>query len=184
MLFGRFDLEEKIMKAAPALVIASLFALLATPAYAGKLYKWTDKDGNVSYQDTPPPTASGRVEEKTLQGATTARAPEGPQRPPVVLYVVPDCAPCDLVRATLQRRKIAFTETNAEGNVAAQTEMKKKTGGLSVPAVTVGDKVVKGHSEAALNAELDAAGYDKMAGAAAPARTATQEDNKEEDARD
>ncbi len=163
------------MNAAPALVIASLFALLVTPAHAGKLYKWIDKDGNVSYQDTPPPPASGRVEEKTLRGATTAPAPEGPQRPSVVLYVVPDCSSCDLMRAVLQRRKIAFAEKNVEGNVEAQTELKKKTGGLSVPAVTVGDKVVKGHSEAALDGELDAAGYEKLGGATLPEQAGTEQ---------
>jgi glutaredoxin len=168
------------MNVAPVLVVASLCALLAAPAHAGKLYKWIDKDGNVSYQDSPPPPEAGRVEEKTLRGATTAPAPEGPARPPVVLYVVPDCGPCDLVRNTLQRRKVAFTESNAEGNVPVQMEMKKKTGGLSVPAVTVGDKVVKGHNEAALNAELDAAGYDKMGAPGAPAKADPQEDDKED----
>jgi glutaredoxin len=156
------------MNVVPVLVIASLCALLAAPAHAGKLYKWIDKEGNVSYQDRPPPPESGRVEEKTLRGATTAPAPEGPKRPPVVLYVVPDCSSCDLMRAVLQRRKIAFDEKNVESNAEMQTELKKKTGGLSVPAVTVGDKVVKGYSEAALEGELDAAGYEKTGAAAMP----------------
>ena len=165
------------MKIAPVLVIAGICTLLAAPAYAGKLYKWVDKDGNVSYQDSPPPPDAGRIEEKTVRGATSAPPPAGPARPAVVLYVVPECAPCDLVRAALQRRKLAFTETNVEGDGAAQQQMKKATGGLSVPAVTIGEKVVKGYSETALNAELDAAGYPKPGAAAPEADSGGQEDN-------
>ncbi len=159
------------MNAASILVMATLSALLVAPAQAGKLYKWVDKHGNVSYQDQPPPPEAGRVEEKTLRGATTPAAPDGPKRPAVVLYVVPDCSSCDLMRAVLQRRKIAFSEKNVEGDVPAQTELKKKAGALAVPTVMVGDKVVKGHSEAALDAELDAAGYGKPGNAAAADKT-------------
>lgn len=178
------------MKLAPIVVIAAVCTLLMAAAHAGKLYKWVDKHGNVSYQDSPPPPEAGRVEEKTLRGTPSMRRAEGQARPAIVLYVVPDCAPCDLVRAVLQRRKLAFTETNVEGDGAAQQVMKKATGGLSVPAVTIGEKVVKGYSEAALNAELDAAGY----GPAAPAQETAaatadagnddeEDDDREDDAR-
>lgn len=143
------------MNAAPALIAFTLSALLAAPINAGTLYKWVDKDGNVSYQDSPPPPQASRVEEKSLRGAD----PGAPALPPVVLYRVPDCTSCDLMRALLQRRKISFTEKNVEDDLAAQTEMKKKTGALSVPTVTVGDRVIKGYSEAVLDNELNAAGY-------------------------
>lgn len=38
-----------------ALVILPLLLLIATSAHAGKIYKWTDKSGEVHYTQTPPP---------------------------------------------------------------------------------------------------------------------------------
>lgn len=49
-------------------------ALSAMPiAHGVTLYKWVDEDGNVSYQDYPPTSKSGTVEEKHIdpnQGVT------------------------------------------------------------------------------------------------------------------
>lgn len=43
-----------------SLLLVFLIALFATPspAEAGSVYKWVDKDGNVHYTNTPPPEAS------------------------------------------------------------------------------------------------------------------------------
>ena len=49
----------------PLLVMLLLLALPAAAA-AAKLYKWVDKDGRVTYQETPPPSGSGKVEEKNI----------------------------------------------------------------------------------------------------------------------
>ncbi|GMQ90434.1 MAG: hypothetical protein BMS9Abin10_0811 [Gammaproteobacteria bacterium] len=38
----------------------------APMAHGVKLYKWIDSAGNVTYQDQPPPTGSGVVEEKNI----------------------------------------------------------------------------------------------------------------------
>lgn len=38
-----------------ALVILPLLLLIAASAQAGKIYKWTDKSGEVHYTQTPPP---------------------------------------------------------------------------------------------------------------------------------
>ena len=49
----------------PLLVMLLLLTLPAA-AVAAKLYKWVDKNGRVTYQETPPPSGSGKVEEKNI----------------------------------------------------------------------------------------------------------------------
>ena len=144
-------------------ILSALFVLAVLPAHAAKLYKWVDKDGNVSYQDSPPPPNAGRVEQKEL---TKTRSPEKKddvaEKYPVVLYSVPKCSSCDLARAYLQKRKVPFSEKNVEGDRKSQEEMKEKTKGLSVPTILVGAKVMTGYMESLLEGELDQAGYAKI----------------------
>lgn len=144
-----------------ALAVAGLSA-----AQAEKLYKWVDSQGRISYHDQPPPEGAGyRVEEKNLKGEARI-APEKSQdvaaKFPVILYTAPQCASCDMARSYLDKRKVPFTEKMVEGDPGLQEELKKKSGSLSVPTITVGDKIMKGYLESLLEGELDAAGYPKM----------------------
>ena len=147
------------------LIIIVLAALAAAPAYAGKLYKWVDDRGNISYQDRPPPEGVGRVEEKTVREGRDSGSPAAVTaaiKSPVTLYAVPKCSACDMARAYLQKRGVPFTEINvSEKNPQAQQEMVKKIGELSVPTITVGSKVMQGYVESLLTGELDQAGYPK-----------------------
>jgi glutaredoxin len=139
--------------------------LVAAPAQATKLYKWVDKDGNVSYHDRPPPEGSGvKSEEKDVGTRNRYRAEDddGAKRAPVVLYVVPKCAPCDQARAYLERRKVPVTIKNISTDEAAAAELKQKVGDFSVPTITVGARVMKGYMETLLEGELDQAGYPKL----------------------
>ena len=149
--------------------IVSVLALMAiglSVAQAEKLYKWTDSQGNVSYHDQPPPDGNYHVEEKNLGGSNRNHA-EGDtldkivEKYPVVLYSVPSCGSCDQARAYLQKRKVPFTDQNVEGNGELQQKLKKKTGSLSVPAITIGEKVMRGYVESVLAGELDDVGYPK-----------------------
>lgn len=148
----------------------ALLLLLAVPAAAdlqlAKLYKWVDKYGNISYQDRPPPPGSGYVEEKDVQtskGKTGAADASGAaQKSPVVLYLIPQCSSCDLARAYLQKRKVPFAEKNIKGDFKLQEELKAKAGELSVPVILIGEKVLKGYTEAWLESELDQVGYPKL----------------------
>ena len=147
-------------------LIAVLAATLAmAPVQAAKLYKWVDENGNVSYQDRPPPEGAGRVEERTLReggGSGNPAAAGAAARSPVTLYMVPKCSSCDEVRAYLKKRQIPFTEINvSEKNLQAQQEMVRKIGQLSVPTITIGSKVMHGYIESLLAGELDQAGYPK-----------------------
>lgn len=147
------------------LIVFMLASLVAAPAFAGKLYKWVDERGNVSYQDRPPPAGQGRVEEKNVRdggGAASAdpSAAEAAAKAPVTLYMIPKCSPCDEARAYLKKRKVPFTEVNvSEKNPQSQEVMRKKVGDLSVPTITVGSKVMQGYVESLVSGELDQAGY-------------------------
>jgi glutaredoxin len=149
------------------LILLLVATLAIAPAYAGKLYKWVDEQGNVSYQDRPPPEGQGKVEEKTLSGGRAGSsgnpaAADAAAKAPVTLYMVPKCGPCDTARAYLKTRGVPFTEINvSEKYPQAQQEMIKKIGALSVPTITVGSKVMEGYVESLLAGELDQAGYPK-----------------------
>ncbi|MGE5242070.1 MAG: glutaredoxin domain-containing protein [Bacteroidota bacterium] len=143
-----------------------LFAVLGvSTASAEKMYKWVDKDGNVSYHDRPPADAGYRVEEKNLGRSRQSTDDESLskviEKYPVVLYSAADCASCDIARAYLQKRKIPFTEQNLNTTPEAQQEIKKKIGTLSAPTITIGTKVMKGYVESLLAGELDDVGYPK-----------------------
>ncbi len=150
--------------------LALLSAVLAAPAvHAVKLYKWVDKDGNVSYYDRPPPSdAAISVERKDfkVRGGSAAPATDAggdvAEKFPVVLYSAPNCSSCDLARAYLDKRQVPYTDKNVDGNFPLQAELREKTGTLTVPTIMVGDKVMKGYMQSLLAGELDVAGYPKL----------------------
>lgn len=146
-------------------LVAALWALALPVAHGGKLYKWVDKDGNVSYHDQPPsPSEPGyRVEEKAIRAAEKP-APQGnlgeiAAKNPIVLYTIPKCSGCDLARMYFQKRKLPFTEKSVESDVKSQDELKQKSGGFSVPTILIGTKVMRGFMESLLDGELEQAGY-------------------------
>lgn len=146
------------------LLVAVMALLLSFGVHAAKLYKWVDANGNVSYQDKPPPEDNGKFERKDLGKEKNAK-PEGleelAQRTPVVLYAIPKCAPCDLARNYLKTRGIPFADKDASTDIEVQTELRKRAGSLSVPTIAVGEKVISEYSQAWLESELNQAGYPK-----------------------
>lgn len=146
----------------------SLFlALVLLPAAHGqKLYKWVDKDGRISYHDKPPASeAGGRVEEKSvrLHGERPEADNDAAAKFPVTLYSAPKCSSCDSARAYLKGRGVPFTEKNVDGDRKMQDELIKQAGGLAVPTIMVGTKVMRGYLESLLEGELDQAGYGRPA---------------------
>lgn len=150
-------------------ILLLLFLVWLSPIEAGKLYKWVDRSGNVSYHDQLPPEGSGyRVEEKPIStGEKLKKKKNDPnakaaEKFPVVLYIATKCDSCDLARAYLDKRKVPYTEKNVEGDLKLQEELKKKVGALTVPTIIVGEKVMRGYLESLLEGELDAAGYARL----------------------
>lgn len=163
-------------------LVVALAAIGFSAAQADTLYKWVDKNGNVSYHDQPPPDSAGyRVEEKVMGEAKKPREDEAlakiVEKYPVVLYYVQACGPCDLARLYLQKRKVPFTETNLDNNMELQQQLKKKFGALSAPTILIGEKVMKGYVESLLEGELDDAGYPKMETPDASAGASPEKEN-------
>lgn len=158
------------------LCVAAMATILAAPAAMGAdtLYKWVDKDGNVTYQDQPPPGQSGQVE--TIVEPTDAAADAAAPDVAVVLYSIKVCDACDLVRHILQQRGVPFQEKNAEGNADVQAELKKVAGVLSVPVVTIGDQVLTGYNKQLLLKDLADAGFTKDASANTEQASQSQQD--------
>jgi len=149
--------------------------MLLTPqwAAAGKLYKWVDENGNVTYQDSPPPEGS-EYSERSVEGVAGAGEPEeldpaeqlaaATERSPILMYSISDCDGCELYRSFFQRHGIPFREKDVEDNIATQTELKARAGRLEVPIVLVGEKVLRGYNRALLENVLETAGFPPLAG--------------------
>jgi glutaredoxin len=149
-----------------ALLLLALVALPWSVSHGQKMYKWVDPDGKVSYHDRPPPETGYRVEEKNLRAKDRSSSErrgedEAVGKVPVVLYSASNCEACELARNYLQRRKVPFTEKDVSSDVKLQDELKKKSGGLFVPTIYIGERVMKGYMQSLLEGELDQAGYPK-----------------------
>lgn len=163
-------------KAVLSTAVLLCLALAVPLAHGVRLYKWVDKDGNVSYHDYPPTRdEGGRVESKDFKvggvGSTSSvgSSSKASEEFPVILYTAPQCTSCDLARAYLDKRKVPFTDLDVAKDTKLQKELLEKTGTLTVPTIMIGSKVMKGYMESLLSGELDAAGYPKMGSASASA---------------
>jgi len=146
-----------MLKQSTNLILAlATVMFLVCPASAQKLYKWVDQQGNVTYQDQPPP------KDANVLGEYLTPSGEGGEQTgtaPVTLYSVANCDACDLVRLLLQKNSVPFEEKNPSQDTAAANELKEKSGQVSVPSLTIGEKLLMGYNSLAIRDELKAAGY-------------------------
>lgn len=151
------------------LLCAAMTALLAAGPAAGddKMYKWVDEDGNVTYQDRPPPEESGEVQ--AFGESPDTDQPAGLPDVALTLYSQEQCDACDRVRALLTERGLPFTEKNPEGDAEVQAELEELAGVVSVPVLVIGDRVLTGYNRDLILDELDEAGF-PMGPAGAPAQ--------------
>lgn len=163
--------EHTVAKSMRILIgLAAALSILLTSPAAGqdnKLYKWVDEDGNVTYQDQPPPDEPGEVE--TFAGEGDTAAAEAAPDVDVVLYAIDECGACDLLRNLLRERGVPFQEKNVQDDPALQAELKEVAGALKVPVLTIGDEVFKGYNKELVLNELDEAGFATSMAASAPA---------------
>lgn len=64
------------MRVAMLVFLSALGIVAATPAAAGKLYKWVDEKGNVHYSDKVPPEAAKLARQEMSQAGVTVRQVE------------------------------------------------------------------------------------------------------------
>jgi len=144
-----------------------MFPAFSPVVSAGKLYKWVDANGNVSYQDTPPPEGqkyeATQLSDKKLGRLKTEKADtkldDIASAAPISLYIVSDCDSCDFVRSFLDNRGVPYTAKNVESDEALKNELMDKAKKMQVPATEVGGKVVFGYRKTEIESALVAAGY-------------------------
>lgn len=146
-----------------------LLQLVATHAQADSIIRWVDKEGKVHYGDRPAEDAV-KSEQKRFGPAPTVTDEDMPytvrkakQDFPVKLYVTESCGDyCVQARSFLNKRGVPFLEKNLVTKEDVD-EFKEKTGGNSIPALTVGNTLLSGFEAGQWNSELDIAGYPKTA---------------------
>jgi glutaredoxin len=145
-------------------LLAALLTCLVAPAAAQ--YRWVDKDGKVTYGDSPPPSARdvrslGKAA-GSKEGDSGVALPyelrRAVERSPVVLYTSADCQPCGVARDFLRARGVPHAEKTVT-TPADLDEMRRVTGNLRLPYLAVGGQNQTGFNPDAWNAMLDAAGY-------------------------
>ncbi|MBM3341016.1 MAG: DUF4124 domain-containing protein [Betaproteobacteria bacterium] len=154
-------------------LLVCVFCIVASGAYAAQLYRWVDKNGNVEWRDTPPPSSvpAKAIEQRRVGGNVigTSELPYATQlavkNHPVALWNA-DCGPpCTSARNHLNRRGIPHTEKTPQSDAEG---FKKVSPASEVPILFVDRQQIKGYQEAAWDDTLDAAGYPRTAAALKP----------------
>ena len=146
------------------LVLAATFWIACSDA-AAQAYRWVDDQGRVHYTQTPPPPQAKGVQRKDFRSGApgTAELPYATQLAaknyPVTLYTQPDCGSvCDQARSSLVKRAVPFREVSVLSQKEVD-EVKRLSGGESLPLLVVGSLVQVGFQEGLINNLLDTAGY-------------------------
>jgi glutaredoxin len=142
-----------------------LAALLLLPLLAqAQLYRWVDETGKVHYSDRVPESGAKNIEKKALAAAPgSSPLPYALQQAvenfPVELYTSDACKDtCAQARALLDKRGVPYKEYTVVDQ-ADIDNLKKLSGGSSVPVLTVGKEVYKGFEPGIFKTALDTAGY-------------------------
>lgn len=163
-MMGRIRGMSKVSKFC-VLTFGWIFLSLGFTVHSGSLYKWVDADGNVTYQDSPPPS-SVEFEEQSyvdpdaqIQEDLILSMDQAAEQFPISFYSVPDCDTCDLIRLYLQNHAIPFAEKDIDKNVVLQRELQLKIGQLKVPTLIIGDDIIDGYSKREIKRLLEEKGY-------------------------
>jgi glutaredoxin len=154
-----------VLELLPRAVLAALALAFATASQAQ--FKVIGPDGKVTYTDREPNTGEGKV--VPLGARAAAVQDSGSDLPfdlrqvaskyPVTLYVTTTaCEPCVSARQLLKQRGIPFSERTV-ATVEDGDALKRLTGALDAPSLTIGSQTLRGLSPEVWNSYLDAAGY-------------------------
>ncbi len=149
------------------LIALVLSVIVIVPSHAERLFKIVDENGNVTYQAAPPLDVEGSVEQREIVGGedpaeeTIARE-RAVLNYPVTLYAIKKCKPCDTARKQLQDRDVPFKEKDPTSDDKLYKEFTEMINGTTVPAISVGEKVVTEYTQENLKKALDTAGYPSL----------------------
>ena len=147
-----------------ARTLVLLVAAVAAASAWAQQYRWVDEKGRVHYTDTPPPPSARSAQKKNLKGNELGQQPsyeltQAMRKAPVTLYTFPECKdPCQMARDVLNKRGVPFKEVLVS-NQQMLDELKRVSGGTSVPVLVLGGQVEKTATPQAFNQALDLAGY-------------------------
>jgi glutaredoxin len=151
------------------IIILLLFVSLSvsSPAIAGEVYKWKDKDGNVFFSDTPPEGVNAEVisfkdepasnfkttpkvnSPQPKSGITEEKRPYGSVK--VIMYITSWCGYCRKAREYLQSLRVNLVEYDIEKDPSKGKEMLSKSGGSKgVPLIDVEGIIIHGYSQRAI----------------------------------
>ncbi len=146
---------NKIAQASLTLIVLSFMS--TDSARAGKLYKWVDDKGNISYQDQPPPIDAKILSEKE----TNAKEPEAnSDLPSVVVYTVENCDLCDKLVTMLRKDKVPHIVLPLAEDRDAQTRILQLADSIIAPSIFIGEELVQTNSEQSLKEKLEQAGFE------------------------
>ena len=143
----------------------------ASSAVSGEIYKWKDKDGNIVFSDTPPPTGVNAEkkefkEESTEKPKTKEYFPRSTserveeKRPyrdiHVIMYMTSWCSYCVKAREYLRSLDVNLFEYNIERDKSKRDEMLSKSGGSTgVPLIDVEGIIIRGYNPSALRTAIE-----------------------------
>lgn len=149
------------------LIALMLSVFVIVPSHAERMFKIVDENGNVTYQAAPPSDVEGSIEQREIMGGedpaeeTIARE-RAVLNYPVTLYAIKKCKPCDTARKQLQDRDVPFKERDPTSGDKVYKEFTEMINGTTVPAISVGDKLVTEYTQENLKKVLDSAGYPSL----------------------
>jgi glutaredoxin-like YruB-family protein len=165
-----------ILRSLLALAVVSLFSTVA----AAEMYRWIDKNGVVTFKDTPPPVSKTKTKKvKVYTEDDFAAVPEQVDAPAplrsarssapspraakakgthfdgiVDIYVTSWCRYCKQAEKYLTSKGIPFVAYDIEKDRAAN-ERHKNLGGDGVPLIIIGSHKMSGFSPQALEYYLN-----------------------------
>ena len=123
---------------------------------AGKLYKWVDENGVVSYQDSPPPKGSKILEESTTE---TQAVRAVASKDPITIYTVENCDACAQVVKHLQELNVPLVELPLHNDREAQDIILERGNSLIAPTMFIGEQMLQGGNITNIERALNDSGY-------------------------
>ncbi len=142
--------------------ISLCLMLLLVATAGGQVYKWTDENGKIHFGDRPPvevTTEQVEIRENTVAGPGTVEQPDqghkssakNVSKKRVTIYSTKRCGYCKQAIAYFRKNGIRFTEYDVESSAKGKRDY-QKLGRGGVPIIKVGDRIMRGFSEASFAA--------------------------------
>lgn len=175
----------KIISPAIKAIIFTLIALclVSGNAIAGKLYKWVDANGNISYQDQPPPKNAKILRETSVDDSGNLNDSSQNQQA-VVVYTVPNCASCASLLSRLVAYGVPVSEQSLENNREAQERILELSDSLIAPTLIINGQAYSNPNQENLVLALENAGYELVKPKPKIILPNNDPDNQEGDSRD